>query len=127
MLLRRPSGLPFARADVGARGVDTVRYYDRAGRQRLVVTALRAGPSAVRTEQSRCGADQRGDEGYRLDGPFPWAFVAGSTPAGLDVARTEAALRSARTEWETNRNHCGIPTRSGVDFGYRGARWLSSA
>ena len=120
VLIRRPSGTPFARADVGARGVDTVRYYDRAGRMRLVVTALRAGPGAVRREQSRCGVDQRGDEGYRLDGPFAWTFVAGSTPAGVDVGRTEAALRSARTEWEANRNRCGIPDRSGVDFQYRG-------
>jgi Matrixin len=122
VLLRRPSGEPFARADAGPRGVDTVRYYDRAGHLRLVITAVRtlAAAGTVKRANSRCGTDQRRDAGYRWSGPIAWRFVAASTPSGLDVARTEGALRSARTEWELNRNHCGIPDRSAVDFQYRG-------
>jgi hypothetical protein len=121
VLIRRPSGTPFARADVGERGVETVRFYDRLGRLDVIVSALRAASEApAKREQSRCGVDQRRSGGFRWRRPIGWRFVARSTPGGVNVTRTQGALRNARVEWEMNRNHCGIPDRSSVDFRFRG-------
>jgi len=121
--LRRADGSRFALARRHGRAVTDVAYFDRWGRPTTLVTAIRPAPPGspvVREEDARCGADSRRDAGYRWTGPIDWRFVAPSTPPGVNVARTEQSLRNARIEWETNRNYCGIPDRSSIDFRYMG-------
>jgi hypothetical protein len=129
VVVRRRDGSVLATARVDPSGDYTdARYFDRAGRIRVFVAALRAAPLAARAVAGsgalvRCGSSASADAGFRWARfPARWRFGTAAVPRGMRRAAALRAIRRARSTWNATRSHCrGIADRSAVRFAFAGS------
>jgi hypothetical protein len=130
LTVRRADGsmLAVAMLDEASDTYADARFFDRRGRLRVVVSALRLPPAGAAGAASqgarvRCGSSASADAGYRWTGfPIAWRFNPRPLPARVGRGAALAAIRRARAVWNANRSHCRtLPDRSRARFAYRGS------
>lgn len=123
--LERAGGAPAAVITLGPGGAPIdARYYDRAGRLTVVVSALRAAPAAAAARgRVRCGSAARADAGFRWTRfPVRWRLSTTPPPNGLRRAPVLLAIRRARGVWNATRSHCpGLRDASRARFTFAGS------
>jgi len=125
--LRRVDGSPLAVVRVDDSGAATdARYFDRAGRLTVVVSALRAAPAPATSGVGavvRCGSAARADAGFRWTRfPIRWRLSTVAAPPGVRRPAALAAIRKARGVWNATRSHCrGLRDESRARFLFAGS------
>ena len=129
LTVRRADGsvLAVARVDEASDAYTDARYFDRRGRLRVVISAVRdlpAGASGGGSQGARvrCGSAARANAGYRWTGfPIAWRLNRRPLPVGIGRAAALDAIRRARGVWNANRSHCrALRDLSRARFAYRG-------
>ena len=129
LTVRRADGsvLALATVDEATDAVGDARFFDRRGRLRVVVAALRVPPAgaatAVQGAQVRCGSAASADSGFRWARfPIAWRLNSRTLPARIGRSAALAAIRRARGVWNGNRSHCRtLPDLSRARFAFRGS------
>ncbi len=128
--VRRADGsvLAVATVDEAADAYTDARFFDRRGRLRVVVEALRVPPAGAAGAASqgarvRCGSAASANAGYRWTSfPIAWRLNPRTLPASIGRSAALGAIRRARGVWNANRSHCRtLPDLSRARFAYRGS------
>ena len=129
LTVRRADGsvLAVATVDEVTDALSDARFFDRRGRLRVTVAALRTPPAgaaaAVQGARVRCGSAASADSGFRWTRfPIAWRMNSRTLPARIGRTAAVAAIRRARGVWNANRSHCRtLPDRSRARFTFRGS------
>jgi hypothetical protein len=130
LTVRRADGsvLAVATVDEATGALGDARFFDRRGRLRVVVSALRVPPTGAAGGASqgalvRCGSAASANAGFRWTRfPIAWRLNSRTLPPRIGRSAALGAIRRARGVWNANRSHCRtLPDLSQARFAFRGS------